>query len=117
MPSTTSVTIIMVANPGRLILISERNIEPIGNRESGIGNRRLTVAAFVLGESRAPLAHVTVSSGSGWAGPAASGSALSVTALAASGDGDLHADAEGADVADDDAVAGLEAVNDLGDGL
>src|SRR5690348_16199639 len=67
MPSTTSATIIMVANTGRLMEMSERNMSLPGGADVGF----------------------------------------------LAGDGDLHAAAKGADVADDHAVARLQPIGHL----
>src|SRR6476659_6976165 len=69
-----SATIIMVANTGRLIEMSERNIGDLRDR---------------------------------------GGSARRADAGLLAGDGDLHAAAERADVAHDDAITGLQSIRDL----
>src|SRR6476661_9243228 len=85
MPSTTSATIIMVANTGRLMEMSERNIGSFGLEEQTRGAAARDVA-LLAGRADAGLL---------------------------AGDRHLHATAECAHVADDDAITGLEAVRHL----
>src|SRR6478752_1662904 len=100
MPSTTSVTIIMVANTGRRIEISERNMVGTGNREPSY--------RYSLGALR-------------WRRPLVPGSRFAVPVLTgsftAACDRHLHPGPQRADVADDNAVARVEAVRDLRDRL
>src|SRR4029453_1450408 len=107
MPSTTSVTIIMVANTGRRIEISERNMEEPGNWELGTGNREPSYFRS-LGVLR-------------WRSPPVPGSPFPVPVLTwpftSACNRHLHPGTQRADVADDNAVAGVEPVRVLGNRL